>query len=409
MPTPPRLAPSIAVAILAGASAAQPPIILPAPAETSASLRADRALGADFCADAHPISGLGQFQFDSTFATTDGPEHLFCSFFGSLQITTDVWFRWTATCTGTVTISTCSLAGFDTKMAVYAPLTTCPPADQYLLDCDDAACGQNAALVFDAIAGQTYLLRVGSFSPFPGGQGIGGQGRFVITCDGEEVAPCEGGTECREPLLSNALASTAGVARAADRIVPAFDASITGICFHGLYAESLSPTGPQPDRFAVSYYTETAGRPGTLIARFTEDDGLAFYLRRRTDDLVGGEFPSWEYAARHLPVPVSAGTPLWVEVTNELPAGPFLWFWQDGAGPDSSSLQDTTPADGYANAVPAARDRAFCLLVETCAADADNDGVVGFSDLNAVLAAFGFACEDGQSGARISLPSPPSP
>src|SRR5262245_55843190 len=73
----------------------------------------------DNCADAVPIDD-GATVFTTIGATTDGPE-LFgpCAFFGDAQANADVWFVYTATCTGTLNAHTCFDTGFDTRLAVY--------------------------------------------------------------------------------------------------------------------------------------------------------------------------------------------------------------------------------------------------------------------------------------------------
>ena len=54
------------------------------------------AQGADNCANAQVISGLGPHMFDNSAATTDGMPDPLCSAFGSDQVENDVWFEWTA-------------------------------------------------------------------------------------------------------------------------------------------------------------------------------------------------------------------------------------------------------------------------------------------------------------------------
>ncbi len=148
----------------------------------------------DACAMAAPISTCttspvysGPFPFDNTAATADGDQtHAACDVFGTMAIDLDVWFCWTAEFSGdTVTAETCGLSAVDTKMAAYGPFTdcpaaiaACPPADPALLDCVDDSCAAQSSVTFATpLAGEAYLIRVGTF---PGA--AGGVGAVDITC-----------------------------------------------------------------------------------------------------------------------------------------------------------------------------------------------------------------------------------
>lgn len=125
--------------------------------------------GADDCANAQPISGLGVFAFDNTTATTDGAAD--CD--GNFPVRRDVWFQWTAATTAGVNINTCGAqAAFATRLGVYEG-TACPAGAP--IDCNSNNCGTDASINFQAIAGQTYLFRVGS-RPV----GVFGTGTFTL-------------------------------------------------------------------------------------------------------------------------------------------------------------------------------------------------------------------------------------
>lgn len=106
----------------------------------------------------------GVTAFDNTGADTDGPdEPSACDFFGQTQINQDVWFCYTASTTGYVTVSLCG-SGYDTKMAVYDGCG-CPSADSAIA-CNDDACGTGglrSEVTFVAQGGQSYMIRVGAF------------------------------------------------------------------------------------------------------------------------------------------------------------------------------------------------------------------------------------------------------
>lgn len=375
----------------------------PSLAEAPASIRQinpqpaaiERGIGADLCPDAQFIEGAGTFDFDNSNALTDGLAHSSCLFFGQSQITRDVWFRWRADCTGPTTLETCGMTFVDTKIAIYAPNAPCPPTDEFLVDCDDDSCDlRRNTMTFFAVAGQTYLIRIGSFPGSGGSDGPGGSGTFTITC-GEEPVLCEDGYACQDSTDTDARNSTAGSFRVADNFFPVASGDVTGLCFRGVYGSGFGPAPAVPDSFRVTYYADNgAGGVGLPIASFFQGSDLALEGRRDTGELLIAAFPVWEYSVCHAPVPVSAGQTYWVEITNDISAmnGTF-WYWQDGAGGDSFSFQDDSPFDSYANAVNISSDRAFCLKFETCPTDINKNGVTDFGDLNAILVQFGFSCD----------------
>jgi hypothetical protein len=120
------------------------------------------------------ITGEGLFGFDNSAATTDGPPAPGC------MIEDDVWFRWTAPCSGMVRITTCGLSGVDTSIAAYhAAAQASLDSPGVLLACNDDACGLQSRVELRAEAGSTYLIRIGT----PQGAS-GGTGQFQIHCNG---------------------------------------------------------------------------------------------------------------------------------------------------------------------------------------------------------------------------------
>jgi hypothetical protein len=127
------------------------------------------AQGSDSCARPEPIGGLGQFAFSTEGATTDGGPAEICTFFNSAEIYNDVWFCWTADATGLVTISTCG-ASYDTKLAVYGGCAPCPGEDS-ILACNDDSCSLQSSLSLSVVSGESYTIRVGSYSAAVTGAG----------------------------------------------------------------------------------------------------------------------------------------------------------------------------------------------------------------------------------------------
>jgi hypothetical protein len=119
----------------------------------------------DLCANATPVNA-GQYAWNNCGANTDGPGT-------PCGIGSDVWFRYTPTCSGPVMLNTC-LSGIDTVLAVHTG--PCGPA-MPLVACNNDAGGASSCagspqsyLTFNATAGVTYRIRVGGLG---GAQGSG--------------------------------------------------------------------------------------------------------------------------------------------------------------------------------------------------------------------------------------------
>jgi len=132
--------------------------------------------GNDACAAALPVGG-GSTAFDTSLATTDGPDE--CLEAGQTQITKDIWFTYTTgTCTNPMTIETCG-SSFDTKIAVYS---ACPTGPNQAIACNDDTTGCTAGqpnlgsrVSFNPTANTTYLIRVGGYN------GASGLGALTVT------------------------------------------------------------------------------------------------------------------------------------------------------------------------------------------------------------------------------------
>lgn len=147
--------------------------------------------GADSCATAEVISGIGVFNFDTSSATTGTQGQLspFCFQRDAIGVAFDVWFDWTARSMETVQVSTCGLTLVDTKIAVWDTTVfsstngTCPPGNGGMVACIDdlSPAIRQSKLVFNAIQGRHYLIQIGSY---PGSSSApaspGGAGGFSI-------------------------------------------------------------------------------------------------------------------------------------------------------------------------------------------------------------------------------------
>ena len=113
----------------------------------------------------------GDVQFSNLQANTDGPPSSSCVTLGSSVIYNDVWFEFVATQSGTLSLSTCSQADFDTRIAAY--LGDCELLTEVGCNDDGLECsGYTSRLLMPCIEGERYLIRLGSFHPSQGGQGV---------------------------------------------------------------------------------------------------------------------------------------------------------------------------------------------------------------------------------------------
>jgi hypothetical protein len=128
----------------------------------------------DECRNAKPITEVTNMPFDTTTATQDGP-HL--CMYGK-----NIWFCYTASCTGKATVS---LAGssYDTMLAVYDGCE-CYPTSSDMIECnDDTQNSRQSEIIFDAVAGNQYLIEVGGYAL------EAGPGLLTVSCQGTTPPP----------------------------------------------------------------------------------------------------------------------------------------------------------------------------------------------------------------------------
>lgn len=366
-PLPKLMRPSQAgdVAAVAASSADRVSSTGAAPGSGSSPISVDGVAGAgsDACQTPEAISGTGAFGFDSTSATLDGPAHAACNVFNENQIDHDVWFCWTApaqACSGAYSISTCGRTTVDTRIAVYNGCA-CPTNDTNLLNCRDDECGTQTRLFFDAVPGQQYLIRMGTF---PGE--AGGTGTFLINCELE--APCqETISHCQPQDQSDALNSSRTgqpAFLAADGFTPTQSGNVNSVCWWGAYLNRNNQDceAVTTDSFRIRYFTSVNGLPGTLIATFSQAGGtLTVDPAYSTGLLVNNVAPEYEFHATHANVPVVAGTCYWIEISNDLTG--CTWFWELGLSGDGRAVQDGSDGNGlngYSLADVLVGDLAFC-------------------------------------------------
>jgi len=128
----------------------------------------------DDCADAQWVGNVTNLSFDTSDATFDGP--------GLCMDSPNIWFCYTASCSGTVTISLAD-SSFDTMLAVYNGCQ-CNPTSGRLIQCnDDYGSSQQSRVTFITTTGHQYLIEVGGYGS------ESGNGRLSISCGGQPGPP----------------------------------------------------------------------------------------------------------------------------------------------------------------------------------------------------------------------------
>ncbi|MFN5294402.1 MAG: hypothetical protein ACK5BL_02645 [Flavobacteriales bacterium] len=104
---------------------------------------------------------------------------------GGVGAAGQIWYSYTATESGLLTVSTCGSA-FDTRIHVFTG--SCGQLDCYAQN--DDACSMQSLVTFEVIQGETYLVRMGGFGSLAGAF-------FMTVSCGENVAGCT------DPYASN--------------------------------------------------------------------------------------------------------------------------------------------------------------------------------------------------------------
>ncbi len=123
----------------------------------------------DRCDKAEAVGNVKDLQFTTNGKTFDGP--------GLCMTSPNIWFAYTATCTGDVTVSLLGSA-YDTMLAVYSG-QGCSPTEQDLVGCnDDFDNAFQSQITFGAVKGNKYLIEVGGYASETG------DGVLNISCQG---------------------------------------------------------------------------------------------------------------------------------------------------------------------------------------------------------------------------------
>ena len=121
----------------------------------------------DRCADATPLA-LG----DSATNTTTGADSDGRANCGASENSPDRWHVVTPDRDCFIAASTCNGSTYDTVLSVH---TACPGTAANQIACNDDGCGTRSTVGFDAVAGESYWIRVSGFS--------GDSGRYAMFVD----------------------------------------------------------------------------------------------------------------------------------------------------------------------------------------------------------------------------------
>ncbi|MCH2136409.1 MAG: hypothetical protein MK101_07485 [Phycisphaerales bacterium] len=132
----------------------------------------------DECTEAMVVTN-GFTNFSTTDATTSSDlyDDSLCpnTYLGVMNA--DIWFSYESTCSGTLTLSTCNDADFDTELVLYEG--NCANKVQVACNGDYGDCPNYTSYIeFPVSAGQNYLIRLGGWEP-----GDAGNGWLGITCE----------------------------------------------------------------------------------------------------------------------------------------------------------------------------------------------------------------------------------
>lgn len=185
------------------------------------------------------------------------------------------WYIWEADEDAEVTVSTCNLATFDTRISIYR-VTGAPACDN--LEClqfndDGAGCGLTSELRFPAVQGETYYIAIHGYGADAGAY------RVFFSC----APPCE-------PAIGNDICTTAEVLTPVlnDGLTP--PATGTNVCGYSDPNVTCDLFGPMQ---GVWYTFNTGTEPVLTLNLLGPDDGytasdINFALFQSCGALGGG-------------------------------------------------------------------------------------------------------------------------
>ncbi|MHC4414461.1 MAG: hypothetical protein ACYS0G_04175 [Planctomycetota bacterium] len=237
-----------------------------------------------------------------------------------------------------------------------------------------------------------------------------------VLCDQLEATcqlPDQAGHGANLLVAATSDANPEAAQAVADNLVAEATTEITEVCWWGIYVDFGPPAtdcGPGGgDDFTITYFNNSPGSPdfpGTVRA-----GPLAVSPQKATTGLLIdsaiGPIVEFQFTATHDPVPVTEGETYWIQILNNT-TGTCVWLWTTAPPGDGLSHQEAPIGSGYGPGTGRDYDLAWCLDIDTgpsCPWDcqATPDGVVGISDLLALLAQWGGpgACDFDGNGVGI--------
>lgn len=170
---------------------------------TAALCAASTALAQDECAAAPTlVSGIGS-AFNTTTATTsiEAVDDSQCAgtFLNWGTANKDVWFKWTASASGTIDVTTCLTGSFDTSIVLYEG--SCGALTQVACNGDgpgNGGCQNYYSQIagFAVTPGSTYFVRIGGYDDGSGAGPEFGAGQLTLTfTEGFAGCPSAGGCD----------------------------------------------------------------------------------------------------------------------------------------------------------------------------------------------------------------------
>ncbi|HUV67733.1 MAG TPA: GEVED domain-containing protein [Sedimentisphaerales bacterium] len=128
----------------------------------------------DSCANPQQVGEVENLSFDTREATFDG--------FGPCTHSPNIWYCYTASCTGDVTVSLLG-SSYDTMLAVYDGCERYAGSRRMIACNDDFGPDSTSQITFAAVAGNQYLIEVAGYSGWTWPET--GLGKLSIRCAGE--------------------------------------------------------------------------------------------------------------------------------------------------------------------------------------------------------------------------------
>lgn len=184
----------------------------------------------------------GPNSFTTEGATDSGiDDALNCSAASGPTVRRDVWFSYTSTCTGPLEFSTCGSSDFDLRMSVYLASDGCPSSGTSPFACNDNGCGTDAVINTFTLAGQTFLIRIGSSD--------GSTGNAVLNIDCGSLPP-PSNDECGDAIAVSEGSNFGTTLNATDS---------------GINSQLSCSASAGPTVLSDVWFSYTAGCTGTVV------------------------------------------------------------------------------------------------------------------------------------------------